>query len=72
MYAYEDDCERLSRWIVSLRKTSAATREEAERQGPAWAFYDLSIASADAQSAQASEIEEKLQATQDANRRWSP
>lgn len=72
MHAYEDDCERLARWASSLRKTSAATRSEAERQGPAWSFYDLSLASADAQDAQAAELEEKLQAIHAANRRWSP
>ena len=72
MNGYEDDCERLARWVASLRKTSAATRSEAERRGAAWEFYTLSLSSADAQEAQAADLEQKLNAIQSANRRWSP
>lgn len=72
MIHYEDDCERLTRWVASLRKTSAATREEAEKHGPGWAYYQLSVESAEAQLGQARALEAKLRLVREANRRWSP
>ena len=53
----EDENARRQRWAASLRRTSAATRAEAERHGEEWEFFSLSIASSEAQAAQADAME---------------